>query len=95
MGINWNKLQYSLRRRQLPAALPSQVIKGCSAGRFDNGASFARFDCDFRDVCSRVDRLIVDGYVTRDDHNQQMLLYVPDPDKEEVSTCREAALVSN
>ena len=56
-----------------------QVIKGCSAGRFDRGASFGRFDCDYRDICSRVDRLIVSGYIKRDMANRQMLVYVPDP----------------
>lgn len=48
-------------------------------GRFDRGASFGRFDCDYRDVCSRVDRLIVNGYIKRDKTNRQMLIYVPDP----------------
>lgn len=64
------------------------MIKGCSAGQFERGASFGRFDCDFRDVCSRIDRLIVDGYARRDETNQHMLLYVPDPSlrqEEEVS----------
>ena len=56
-----------------------QVIKGCSVGQFERGAAFGRFDCDYRDVCSRIDRLIVDGYARRDEANQQMLLYVPDP----------------
>ena len=55
------------------------MIKGCSAGRFDRGASFGRFDCDYRDICSRVDRLIVSGYIKRDMANRQMLVYVPDP----------------
>lgn len=41
--------------------------------------SFGRFDCDYRDVCSRVDHLIVNGYMKRDKTNRQMLIYVPDP----------------
>ncbi len=56
-----------------------QVIKGCSAGRFDRGASFGRFDSDYRDICSRVDHLIVSGYIKRDMANRQMLVYLPDP----------------
>lgn len=48
-------------------------------GRFDRGASFGRFDCDYRDVCSRVDCLIVNGYIKRDKTNRQMLVYIPDP----------------
>lgn len=54
-------------------------MKGCSVGRFDRGAAFGRFDCDYRDVCSRVDHLIVSCYIKRDVANRQMLVYVPDP----------------
>ena len=56
-----------------------QIIKGCGAGKFDQGASFGRFECTFRDVCSRINRLILDSYVKRDENNQHMLTYIQDP----------------
>lgn len=55
-----------------------QVIEGCAAGRFELGLSFGRFECDYRDVCYRVYRLVRDGYLYRGDLNQQLLGYVPD-----------------
>ena len=61
------------------ALSPVQVIKGCSNGRFSHGTLFGRFDCDFRDVCSRVERLIMDGYIKRDIGHPHVLVYVPDP----------------
>lgn len=67
----------------------SQVIEGCSAGRFEHGPSFGRFDCDYRDVCSRVYRLEMDSYLYHDTPNQQMLVYAPDniTPATHVSTC--------
>ena len=56
-----------------------QIIKGCGVGKFDQGANFGRFDCTFRDVCSRINRLVLDGYVKRDENNQHMLAYIQDP----------------
>ena len=48
-------------------------------GQFDNGTSFGRFDCSFKDICSHVERLVMDGYIKRDQTHPQMLKYVPDP----------------
>ena len=59
--------------------LYGQVIKGCSVGHFEGGASFGRFLCGFKDVCSRVECLVVNGYIKRDTDHPQMLIYVPDP----------------
>ena len=56
-----------------------QVVKGCSNGHFNHGVLFERFECDFRDVCSRVERLIGDGYIRRDIGHPHVLVYVPDP----------------
>ena len=54
------------------------MIKGCTAGKFDNGPSFGRFECDYRDVCSRIDRLILDEYISYDESNKHMLVYNPE-----------------
>jgi len=70
---------------QYKILLCMQVIKGCSLGRFDKGTSFGRFDCDYHDVCSRVDRLIASGYIKRDLNNRQMLVYLPEASTEEQS----------
>ena len=53
------------------------MIKGCSAGQFDGGIPFERFDCANRDVCFRIDRLVTDGYLHRCDEHPQMILYQP------------------
>lgn len=63
----------------LQISLSPQIIKGCSSGHFRHGVSFGRFECDFRDVCSRVERLIMDGYVKRDIGHPHVLVYIPDP----------------
>lgn len=55
----------------------AQVIKGCSAGHFEGGIPFERFDCANRDVCFRIDRLVTDGYLHRCDEHPQMILYQP------------------
>lgn len=54
-----------------------QVIKGCSAGQFEGGIPFERFDCANRDVCFRIDRLVTDGYLHRYDEHPQIILYQP------------------
>ena len=53
------------------------MIKGCSAGHFEGGIPFERFDCANRDVCFRIDRLVTDGYLHRCDEQPQMILYQP------------------
>ena len=53
------------------------MIKGCSAGHFEGGIPFERFDCANRDVCFRIDRLVTDGYLHRCDMRPQMILYQP------------------
>lgn len=55
-----------------------QVIEGCAAGRFDPGLSFGRFKCNYQDICYRVYRLVRDGYLYHENHNEQMLWYIPD-----------------
>ena len=59
-----------------------QIIKGCASGSFEGGVSFGSFDCYFRDVCSRIERLIVNGYIKRNSTHQQILTYIPDPSEE-------------
>ena len=64
-----------------------QVIKGCSSGHFGHGPLVGKFECDFRDVCSRVMRLIRDGYIKRDIGHPHVLVYIPDP-SELVQVCQ-------
>lgn len=54
-----------------------QVIKGCSVGQFESGPPFERFDCDSRDVCFRIDRLILDGYLHRCNVKPHVIHYQP------------------
>ena len=75
-------------RSPLSLSLHLQVIKGCSSGHFGHGPLFGKFECDFRDVCSRVMRLIRDGYVKRDIGHPHVLVYIPDP-SELVQVCQE------
>ena len=59
-----------------------KIIKGCGLGQFDDRISFGRFDCSYKDVCSRIERLIVDGYIKRNSIHQQILMYIPDLSEE-------------
>ena len=61
-----------------------QIIKACADGRFSDSATFGKFEVEVRDVCSRVERLIGDGYLKRTKNNPQTVAYVPDPDAKEV-----------
>lgn len=61
-----------------------QIIKACANGCFHDGVEFGKFEVEVRDVCSRVERLIGDGYLKRTKNNPQTVAYVPDPDAVEV-----------
>lgn len=78
-----------------PSSHSVQVVEGCAAGRFEPGLSFGRFECDYRDVCYRVYRLVRDGYLYRGDLNQQLVGYVPEnlSATQRVSTATPYALV--
>ena len=55
-------------------------MKGCSVGQFeDAGVAFGQFDCKYKDVCSRIERLVLNGYLKRKPDQPYMLEYVPDP----------------
>lgn len=62
-----------------------QIIKACAVGKFtDRHIEFGKFEVEVRDVCSRVERLIGDGYLKRTKNNPQTVAYVPDPDSQTV-----------
>ena len=64
----------------------SQIIKACADGCFsDSVSTFGKFEVEVRDVCSRVERLIGDGYLKRTKNNPQTVAYIPDPDADGVS----------
>ena len=68
-------------------SLSPQIIKACADGCFrDSNVQFGKFEVEVRDVCSRVERLISDGYLKRTKNNPQTVAYLPDPDAEEVTT---------
>ncbi len=56
----------------------NKVIRGCSEGQFGQKPPFGRFECDYRDVCSRIDYLISNGYIRRNESNLERLVYRPD-----------------
>ncbi|CAI8007075.1 Cullin-9, partial [Geodia barretti] len=71
-------------------SLAIKIIKACGTGRFsDRQIEFGKFEVEVRDVCSRVERLIGDGYLKRTKNNPQTVAYVPDPDSQPETAAKE------
>ena len=57
-------------------------MRNCSLGQFISGG---RFECTYKEVISRIESLICNGYFKRNPAHPQILVYLPLPEEEEVS----------